>query len=252
MTFFPNTVNYQELIAQVPPATKRIPSNQDDQKVNTSDLISQVHFRREIRDASHLFPTQSDQRQPEHHPPQPQQQFVQSASPFVPLQPTGASQLTAYYSQYPPSHQNRQYYHPQHNQQYPVYYVRAAHDLAVQQPNISEASTAAAVPSSQPQMPPNLLRDSPVPKPHQQFAGYSQVHHQSQSIVAPAPGAPATYSYEYVDPAHAWKYGGQPMVPMVYSHYQPTVASNNLLLSEGSTQLSGDKIRQQMQVSKPF
>lgn len=245
--FFPNPVNYQELIAQMPPATKRIPSNQDDQKVNTSDLISQVHLRQQIPDANHLFPSQSDQRQPEHHQPLPQQQFVQTTSHFIPLQPTGSPQLTAYYSQYPPSHQNPQYYHPQHNQQFPVYYVRAAHDLALQQPNISEASAAAAVPSSQPQMPPNFGRDSPVAKPQQQYAGYSQVQHQSRSFVAPA-----TYGSEYADPTQAWKFGGQPMVPMLYSHYQPTVASNNLLFSEGSTQLSGDKIRQQMQVSKPF
>ncbi|KAF8040313.1 hypothetical protein BT93_B2526 [Corymbia citriodora subsp. variegata] len=247
MTFFPTPVTYQELIAQMPPATKRNPSNQDDQKVNTSDLISQVHLRQQVPDANHSFPSQSDQRQPEHHPPLRQQQFVQASSHFIPLQPTGAAQLTAYYSQYPPSQQNCQYYHPQQNQQFPVYYVRAAHDLAVQQPNISEASAAAAVPSSQPQMPHNLVRDSTVAKPHQQFAGYSQVHQQSQSFVAPA-----TYGSEYTDPAPAWKYGGQPMVPMIYSHYQPTMASNNLLFSEGSTQHSGDKMRQQMQVSKPF
>ncbi|XP_030552812.1 uncharacterized protein LOC115756950 [Rhodamnia argentea] len=245
--FYPNPVNYQELLAQLPPATKRTPSNQDDEKVNASDLISQVHFRQQTPDANHLFPSQSDQQQPEHHPPLPQQQFVQATSHFIPLQPTGGAQLTAYYSRYPPSHQNHQYYHPQHNQQFPVYYVRAAHDLAMQQPNISEASASAAVPSSQPQMPPNLVRDSPVATPHQQFAGYSQVHHQSRSFVAPA-----TYGSEHMDPAHAWKYGGQPMVPMLYSHYQPSVASNNLFFSEGSTQLSGDKIRQQMQGSKPF
>ncbi|XP_010044112.2 uncharacterized protein LOC104433156 [Eucalyptus grandis] len=116
--FFPNPVNYQELIAQMPPATKRNPSNQDDQKVNTSDLISQVHLRQQIADAHHSFPSQSDQRQPEHHPPLPQQQFVQAASNFIPLQSTGAAQLTAYYSQYPPSHQNCQYYHTQPNQQF--------------------------------------------------------------------------------------------------------------------------------------
>lgn len=245
--FFQNPSNYQELIAQLPPATKRIPSNQDDENVNASDMISQVHLRQQTPDANHLFPSQSDQRHPEHHPPLQQQQFAQATSHFIPLQPTGGAQLTAYYSHYPPSHQNRQYYHSQHSQQFPVYYVRAAQDLPMQQPNISEASATAAAPSSQPQMPPNLVRDSPVAKPHQQFAGYSQVHHQSRSFVAPA-----TYGSEHADPTHAWKYGGQPMVPMLYSHYQPSVASNNLLFSEGSTQLSGDKIRQQMQVSKPF
>ncbi|KAK2635261.1 hypothetical protein Ddye_030053 [Dipteronia dyeriana] len=159
-----------------------------------------------------------------------------------------------------------------------------AYNMSVQQPNtISEAPTA--IPSNRPQTPPspamvpqpttyNPMRNTHITKPEmaaaaaagvyrttttggpqlvqvpssqhqQQYVGYSQMHHPSQSVV-PTSAATANYGYEFADPAHAQIYYTQPLAPtMPPSHYQTMTGTSGVVLPEASGQLPNDNMKQQ-------
>ncbi|MBA0692735.1 hypothetical protein Goari_010272 [Gossypium aridum] len=200
---------------------------------------------------------------------------------------SGAVPISAYYPVYP-SQQQHHHHQTQIDQQYPLYYVSArqpqAYNMPVQQPSINEAPTG--IPSSRPQTPSNPtmapthvaynpMRNAPLAKPEmtaaagvyrttntgnpqlvqvqnsqhqQQYAGYSQIHHASQSV-APTSGTAATYAYEFTDPTHAQMYYTQPMAPNMPPQYQTMTA---VVLPDAPTQLPTDNIKPQIRTSQPI
>lgn len=157
-----------------------------------------------------------------------------------------------------------------------------AYNVSMQQPSYSEAP--AANPSNRPQTPPpnptmihtqatyNPARNAPPQKTEiaagvyrtaaaagaapsmvqvasnqmqQQYVGYSQIHHHPSQSIAPNSMATANYGYEYADPAHAQIYYSQPFVPTSPAQYQTMTSNPAVMLSEASTQLPGDNMKQQ-------
>ncbi|XVE92620.1 hypothetical protein REPUB_Repub01dG0113800 [Reevesia pubescens] len=209
-----------------------------------------------------------------------QQQYLHAgAVHYIHHHPTGAVPISGYYPVYP-SQQQHHHPHTQIDQQFPLYYVSArqpqAYNLPVQQPSISEAINA--IPSSRPQTSPNPtmvpppsaynpMRNAAIAKPEmaaatgvyrttttgtpqlvqvpnsqhqQQYVGYSQIHHPSQSV-APTSAATATYAYEFTDPAHAQIYYTQPLAPTMPSQYQTMTAT--------AAELPTDNIKPQIRTS---
>ncbi|XP_039072096.1 nuclear factor of activated T-cells 5-like [Hibiscus syriacus] len=184
--------------------------------------------------------------------------------------------------------QQHLHHQTQIDQQYPLYYVSArqpqTYSMPVQQPSISEAPTG--LPSSRPQTPPNPtmapthvaynpMRNAPLAKPEmtastglyrtsntsnqqlvqvqnsqhqQQYVGYSQIHHPSQSV-APTSAASAQYAYEITDPAHAQMYYTQPLAPNMPSQYQ---TMTGVVLPDASAQIPTDNIKSQIRTSQPI
>lgn len=153
----------------------------------------------------------------------------------------------------------------------------------MQQSNFSEAATG--ITSSRPQAPApapamvnpaagyNPTRNTPIQKPEmsagmyrtgtavaplvqvpssqhqQQYVGFSQIHHPSQSIAPPA--AAGNYAYEFSDPAHAQIFYAQPMAHTL-PQYQTMTSAPAVVVPEGSAQLSADNIKQQIRTSQPL
>ena len=225
---------------------------------------------------------QQQQPQPQAQPQQQQPQFVHGTH-YLQHTPSGPVPISAYYPV-------QQQYHPQHqlDQQYPVYYMPTrqaqAYNLPVQQSNISE--TATGIPSSRTQTPPgptmvpspaayNPIRNATKPEMaagvyrtattgapqlvqvpsgqhQQQYVGYSQMPHPSQSM-APNSAAPANYAYDFADPAHAPQiYYTQPLAPTMTSQYQTMTTAAAVGLPEASAQLPPDNMKQQIRSSQPI
>ncbi|XP_022775935.1 protein eyes shut [Durio zibethinus] len=278
---------YQDPIVQIPSGANRVPANPVDPKLNTSDpnTNAQVQIQQPVQDSGYILQhPQYDQQQ------QQQQQFLHAgAAHYIHHHPTGAVPISAYYPVYP-SQQQHHHHHTQVDQQYPMYYVPArqpqAYNLPVQQPSISEATNA--ITSSHPQTPPNTtmvpppgaynpMRNAPIAKPEmaaatgmyrtttgspqlvqlpnsqhqQQYVGFSQIHHPSQSV-APTSAATAAYTYEFTDPAHAQIYYTQPLAPRMPSQYQTMTAAAAVVLPDASAQLPTDNIKPQIRTSQPI
>jgi len=97
---------------------------------------------------------------------------------------------------------------------------------------------------SQPQPPPQQQQP-------QQFVGYSQMHHQSQSI-PPNSAANAGYAYEFADPSHAQIYYTQPLAPTFSAQYQAVTSGATMVMADSSAQLSNDNLKQQIRSSQPL
>ncbi|KAK7280422.1 hypothetical protein RJT34_25486 [Clitoria ternatea] len=295
-------VVYQDQV-QIQSGTSRVPSNPVDPKLNVSDphgriqmqqqqqhvqdpgylLQQQFDQQQHVQDPGYLLQQQFDpqQQQQQHQVPlQQQQQFIHGAH-FIHHNPG----IPAYYPVYPPQQQQQQP-HPQHPQ---VYYVHArqpqAYNLPVQQANMGES--AATIPSSRPQTPPNPatlvpppaaynpIRNAPLPKTemtaaayraaaagtpqlvqvptsqHQQhYVTYSQIHHPSQSM-APNSATPPNYAFDYADPAHAQIYYSQPLAPTMPSQYQ-TMTGAAVMMPEVSSQHPSEGVKQQIRTSQPL
>ncbi|XVF02218.1 hypothetical protein REPUB_Repub04eG0156700 [Reevesia pubescens] len=301
-------VIYQDPVVQIPSGANRVPANPNDPKLNVSDPNTNawVQIQQPVQDAGYILQQpqfdqhQQQQQQPQPHQqqqqPQPQphqqQQFLQAgATQYIQHHPTGVVPISAYYPVYPSQQQHHHHHHTQIDQQYPLYYVPArqpqSYNLPVQQPSISEATTA--IPSNRPQTPPNPtmapppvvynpMRNAPVAKPEmaaatgvyrttatgtpqlvqvpnnqhqQQYAGYSQIHHQSQSV-APTSAGTATYAYDFTDPAYAQIYYTQPLAPTMPSQYQTMTAAAAVALPDASAQLPTDNIKPQIRTSQPI
>ncbi|XWS22464.1 hypothetical protein CRYUN_Cryun29cG0037000 [Craigia yunnanensis] len=287
-------VIYQDPLVQIPSGANRVPANPVDPKLNISDpnSIARVHVQQPVQDSGCIL----QQPQFDHHQQQQQQQqqhqFLHAGAPhYIQHHPTGAVPMSAYYPVYPSQQQHHHHHHTQIDQQYPLYYVPTrqpqAYNLHVQQPSISEATTA--IPSCSPQTPPNPtmapphvaynpMRSAPIPKPElaastgvyrttttgtpqlvqvpnsqhqQQYVGYSQIHHPSQSV-APTSAATATYAYEFTDPAHTQIYYTQPLAPTMSSQYQTMTAAAAVVLPDASAQLPTDNIKPQIRTSQPI
>ncbi|EEF36076.1 ATP binding protein, putative [Ricinus communis] len=272
---------YQDQVMQMSSGVSRLPTNPIDPKINFSDPNHRVQIQQQVQDSGYVFQQpQYEQQQQQQQQQQPQQQFIHAGAHYIQHHPTGG---VAYYPVYPPQQQHlHQQHHHQLEQQYPVYYMPArqpqAYNMPVQQSSISEPTPAA--PSTHPQTPPNptmvppatynQMRNAPMAKPEmapagmyrttttgtpqlvqvpsnqhqQQYLGYSQVHHPSQSV-APTSAGPANYAYEFADPSHAQIYYTQPLAPTMPSHYQT-------MLPENSAQLPTDSIKQQIRTSQPI
>ncbi|MBA0785022.1 hypothetical protein Gotri_000010, partial [Gossypium trilobum] len=233
-------------------------------------------------------PQFDQQQQPQQQQQQQQQFLHAAGAPhYIHHHQSGAVPISAYYPVYP-SQQQHHHHQTQIDQQYPLYYVSArqpqAYNMPVQQPSINEAPTG--IPSSRPQTPSNPtmapthvaynpMRNAPLAKPEmtaaagvyrttntgnpqlvqvqnsqhqQQYAGYSQIHHASQSV-APTSGTAATYAYEFTDPTHAQMYYTQPMAPNMPPQYQTMTA---VVLPDAPTQLPTDNIKPQIRTSQPI
>ncbi|XP_050279517.1 uncharacterized protein LOC126720758 [Quercus robur] len=230
----------------------------------------------------HQQQLQQQQQQPQPQQQQQQPQFVHGTH-YLQHTPSGPVPISAYYPV-------QQQYHPQHqlDQQYPVYYMPTrqaqAYNLSVQQSNISE--TATGIPPSRTQTPPgptmvpspaayNPIRNATKPEMaagvyrtattgapqlvqvssgqhQQQYVGYSQMPHPSQSM-APNSAAPANYAYDFSDPAHAPQiYYTQPLAPSMTSQYQTMTTAAAVGLPEASAQLPTDNMKQQIRSSQPI
>ncbi|KAF8390090.1 hypothetical protein HHK36_024611 [Tetracentron sinense] len=84
----------------------------------------------------------------------------------------------------------------------------------------------------------------PSTQHQQQYVGFPQVHHPSQSI-ATASAATANYGYDFGDPAHAQMYYTQPPAAALPPQYQTMTSAAAVMLSEASTQLPIDNTKQQ-------
>ncbi|KAG2709428.1 hypothetical protein I3843_05G217600 [Carya illinoinensis] len=283
---------YQDSVVQIPSGNLRVPANPVDPKFNISDPNTRVQMQPQVPDSAYVLQSQFDQQQmllqQTQHQQHQQQQFMQGTH-YVHHTPTGVMPIPAYYPVYP---SQQQHHHPQHNpldQQYSVYYVPSrqaqAYNLSVQQSNISEAATG--VPSSRPQTPPtaamappsvyNPTRNATMAKPEmaagayrtattgapqlvqvpsnqhqQQYLGYSQIHHPSQSM-APTSAAAGNYAYDFAaDPAHGQIYYTQPLAPTMHSQYQTMSPATAGVLPETSGQLPTDNSKQQIRTSQPL
>ncbi|KAI3433200.1 PB1 domain-containing protein, partial [Psidium guajava] len=270
----PKPVIFQDQAVQMSLGINRGPTNAIDPNINISEQSTGVQLQQHIQDARYVLQPQIDQRQPQQHQ-QPQQQFVQAGPHYIQHHPQGSMPVAAYYM-YPS--QQHQVQHHQLDQQYPVYYMPVSqpqpYNLSAQQTSPNEAATAN--PSNRPQatqnsavIPQSAAYSNPIRNPpgvktdlasgvyrmasasasplvqvpagqQQQYVGYSQVH-PSQSV-APSSGAPATYGYEYSNPATGQIYYAQHLAP---SQYQTMTAP----MPEASGQLSGESIKQQMRTS---
>jgi hypothetical protein len=85
----------------------------------------------------------------------------------------------------------------------------------------------------------------------QQYVGYSQMHHPSQSM-APTSAATANYAYEFADPAHAQIYYTQAVAPTMPSQYQTMTAAAAVVLPEAQAQHPTDNIKQQIRSTQPI
>ncbi|KAF8021234.1 hypothetical protein BT93_G1615 [Corymbia citriodora subsp. variegata] len=275
-------VMYQDQAVQMSLGINRGLTNAMDPNINISEQSTGVQLQQHIQDARYVLQSQIDQRQPQQHQ-QPQPQFVQAGTHYIQHHPQGSMPVPAYYTVYPS--QQHQVQHHQLDQHYqPVYYMPVnqpqAYNLSTQQTNPNEAATTN--PSNRPQATPNSaaipqsaaytnpmrnppgiktdlasgvyrmasasaspLVQVPAGQHQQQYVGYSQVHHPSQSV-APSSGAPANYGYEYANPATGQVYYAQHLAPPLPSQYQTMTGANAVGLPEASSQLSGDNIKQQM------
>ncbi|KAJ6721192.1 hypothetical protein OIU85_024300 [Salix viminalis] len=275
---------YPDQLLQIPSGANRVTANPVDSKINTiSDPNTRFQIQQQVQDSGYVLQHQFDQQQQQQPQQQPQQQqFIHAGAHYIQYHPTGAVPMSAYYPVYPP--QQQLHPHPQIDQQYPVYYVQArqpqAYNLPVQQPSISEPTTT--IPSSRPQTPPNpnmlptpttfnpmrnahmaktelaayrtatpgtpQLVQVPSNQHQQQYVGYSQVHHPSQSV-APTSASTANYGYEFGDPAHGQIYYAQPMAPAM-PQYQTMTAASAVALPESSAQFASDNMKQQIRSSQ--
>nr|GMD60040.1 putative mediator of RNA polymerase II transcription subunit 8 [Ipomoea batatas] len=246
---------YQEPIVQIQ-AGNRVSGNPLEPKSSDQNTRAPVP-----QDSGYVLQSQYDQHQ----------QFVH-AGQFIHHAPAGAVPITSYYPIYPPQQQHHPQ-HPALEHQYPFYIVQArptqAYNLPVQQTSYSDSAPAAT--PNRPQTPPqptivapssayNPSRSIPASKPEmatgtyrtptgtaqqlvqiapgqhpQQYVGFSQIHHPSQSI-APTSAAATNYGYEFSDPAHAQIYYTQPLPPQMGTQHQTMTSVHPAVLPEASSQ----------------
>uniref|UniRef100_A0A2P2K7T8 PB1 domain-containing protein n=1 Tax=Rhizophora mucronata TaxID=61149 RepID=A0A2P2K7T8_RHIMU len=268
-------VVYQEPVMQIPSGANRVVANPMDPKINVSDANTRgVQIQQQVQDSGYVLQSQLDQQR------QQPQQFMHSAAHYIHHLPVGPVPFS-YYPVYTPQ---------QHDQQYPVYYVQArqrqVYNLPMQQSGITENPNA--IPSTHPQTTPNPAMvpppgaynpaiNAPMTKPEmapagiyrttatgtpqlvqvppsqhqQQYVGYSQIHHPSQSVAPSATGT-ANYAYELSDPALARVYYAQPLAPTIPSQYQTMTPATGVVLSDTSASLPTENIKQQMRTSQPL
>ncbi|CAI9096127.1 OLC1v1032207C1 [Oldenlandia corymbosa var. corymbosa] len=267
---------YHEAVVQVQSVNGRVAANQIDPK--TTELNNRVQVPQQVQESGYALPSQFDQYQ--------QVQYVPAGAQYMHHHPPGA--MPMYYPMYPP--QQVGHHPPSMEHQYPVYLVPArqaqGYNIPMQQPSFSESTpiapssrpqtspSAALVPPTaftpatnataaavKPELPAAMYRTSAAGQPHlvhvpssqsPQYAGFSQIHHPSQSIApSSATTTTASYAYEYADPTHAQIYYTQPMPPHMATQYQTMTSAPPLKSSDTSTQIPSENMKQQVRTSQP-
>ncbi|KAH9626843.1 hypothetical protein KSS87_002488 [Heliosperma pusillum] len=247
-------------------------------------LMLHRHQHQQLLQQQHQAQTQ--QQAQTQTQPQTQQQYIPAGAHFLHHHPSGAVPMPAYYypPQQPPSHPQPYpvYYVPAGQAQAQGYSLPGQQQPSMggqQQPSMGEAPTS--IPSNRTQTPPNptLVTTSvynpaqninmqaanpemgpgvyttttgPAVPQQQQYVAYSQIHHPPQPVVsntAPASG----YAYEFTDPARPQIYYTQPQTPVLASQYQGmTTGGTTMMMSDGSSQLPNDGVKQQTGSSQPL
>ncbi|XP_010269543.1 PREDICTED: leucine-rich repeat extensin-like protein 5 [Nelumbo nucifera] len=119
------------------------------------------------------------------------------------------------------------------------------------------------VPPLKPELAASMYRTAAAPAPpplihipsdqhQQQYVGYHQMHHPSQSIAVAAAGT-GNYAYEFADPAHAQIYYTQPTGATLPPQYQTITSATGVVVSESSAQLPTESSKQQqIRTSQPL
>ncbi|WCJ24464.1 Octicosapeptide/Phox/Bem1p family protein [Euphorbia peplus] len=281
---------YQDQVMQIPAGVSRVTSSPVDPKMTFSDPNPRVQIQQQVQDSGYVMQHQFEQQQQQQQQPQQfihaGTHYVQHhPSGAVPM-PTYYSVYPPPQQQHHIQHHHQldqQYpvYYVQARQQPQPYNLPMQ-----QQSSINESTpTVPSTPQTQPNptmAPPQAtynhpMRNAPMPKPEmpnsgmyrtatggtpqlvqvssnqhqQQYVGYSQVHHPTQSG-SPVSGVPANYAYEFADPAHAQIYYTQHIAPTIPSHYQTMTAGGAVVMSE-SSQLPNEGIKQQQnRTSQPI
>ncbi|KAF5727733.1 hypothetical protein HS088_TW22G01430 [Tripterygium wilfordii] len=283
----PKPVTYQDQIVQVPTGVNRFPATPVDTKMNVSDPNNWVQLQQQFQDSGYVLQSQSEQ-QLQQQPPPPQQ-FIHAGTHYIQQHPTGTVPISGYYPLYPSQPQHLQQQHQLDHQfpmyYMPARQQPQGYNLPVQQSSNSDAPNT--IPSSCSQTPPNptvvapspgynLVRNAPLTaKPEmtasnvyrtataggtpllqvpssqhqQQFVGYSQIHHPSQSG-APPSTATANFVYEYTNPAHPHVYYTQRLAPSMPSQYQTMTTASGVALPDVSLQVPTENIKQQIRTTQ--
>ncbi|KAK9279002.1 hypothetical protein L1049_028584 [Liquidambar formosana] len=261
----------------------RAPANAGDPKTDISDLSSRIQMH-QVQESGYVLPPQLDQQQQFihtsthyiHHPatgpvpvssyysmygPPAQQQLhyqmdqqfptyllpitqnlpynlamqsniadatsAASSRPQTPPNPALVSHAAAYKETLPP-----------------IYPTKTATSGAI--PEMAAASVYQTVTTAN-----QTLVQVPSNQFQQQYLGFSQMHHPSQSI-APASVAAANYAFEYAHPAHDQVYYTQHPAATLPPQYQTLTPAAAVVLSEASTQLPTDNVKQQIRPSQPL
>lgn len=258
---------YQESLVQIQPGNSRGLGIQMDPKA--SDSNGRIQMQQQVQESGYVLPNQFDQYQQLHQP----HQYVPAGAQYI-HHPPGAVPL--YYPMYSSQQLSHQ---PALEHQYPVYYVPARqtqqYSMPVQQQGFSDSSPtthstrpqaphSAMVPTSaaygpgtsatatkseipagayraSAAAPPQLVQVSSGGQSSPQYAGFSQIHHPSQSIAPSA--ATANYAYEFADPAHAQIYYTQPLNLQLAAQYQTMASSPAVMLPEASSQLPAENVK---------
>ncbi|XP_031100572.1 uncharacterized protein LOC116004598 [Ipomoea triloba] len=265
----PKQYIYQDPMMQIQPGV-RVSANPVDPMI--SDPNSRAQVQPQVQDSGYVLPGHFD-----HHPQLHQHQHPQyvQAGQFVHHIPAGAMPISSYYPVYP---SQQQHHHPQHpalEHQFPVYFVQQptptqTYNLPVQQtsepsptastrpqtppattvvPPTSDYNTPRNVPASKPEMNAGSYRTAVAPQlvqvaPGQhlpQYAGFTQIHHPSQSTV-PTSAATGNYAYAFTDPTHAQIYYTQPFAPQMSAQYQTMKSVHGI--PEASSQLPTENLNQ--------
>ncbi|KAE8653767.1 elongator complex protein 2-like isoform X1 [Hibiscus syriacus] len=279
----PKPVIYQDPALQIPSGVNRVPANAVD-----PNTIGRVQVQQPVQDSGYvLLQPQLDQQQQQqqqqflhaaaephyihHHP-----SGAVPISAYYPVHPSQQQQ----------HHHHQTQIDQQYPLYYVSARQPQAYSMRVQQPSNSINESPTGIPSSRPQTPSNptmahthvaynpminaplaktgmtaatgLYRTSNTGNPQliqlqnsqhqQQFMGYSQIHHPSQSV-APTSTATATYAYEFNDPAHAQMYYTQPLAPNMPSQYQ---TMSGVVLPDASAQPPAVNIESQIRTSQPI
>lgn len=253
---------YQEPTVQIQSGNSRILGNQID--THASDSNTRMQMQQQVQESGYALPRQFDQYQQLHQP----QQYVPAGAQYIHHHPSGA--VPVYYQVYP----SQQLSHtPPLEHQYPVYYMPArqtqAYTMPVQQPGFNDSSPTAqstrtqtpppaayspatTAAAAKPEMATGVYRTSAAAPPHMvqvsssqsspQYAGFSHIHHPSQSIAPSA--STANYAYDYTDPAHPQMYYTQALNPQLAAQYQTMTSSPAVMIPEASSQLPTENAKQ--------
>ena len=191
---------YQEPIVQIQSAHSR--SSASMVESNITDPKTRIQMP-QLQDYGYVLPTQFDPQL--HH----QQQFV---TQYIPSHSSGTVPMASYYPVYPQKQQQHTHHSAIEHHQYPVYYVTAK-----QAQPYSEAA-----PGPNPEMASALYRTAtigaaplvqvPSSRQQPQYAGFSQMHHQSHSKASNL-NAHANYAYEFAESTQANMYYTQASAP---------------------------------------
>ncbi|KAF8407782.1 hypothetical protein HHK36_006918 [Tetracentron sinense] len=264
----PKPVFYQDPVVQIPSRDNRISGNRVDPNPmsNISDPSSRIQLQQQVKDSAYVLPPQLDQIQQQN-----QQQFIHSGMHYMHHPATGPVPISSYYPMYPQQIQQQQNH--QLDQQYQMYFMPVrqtqAYNSSVQS-NMGDTTNPAMISPMYP------TKTAPPPRPElgssvygaataaapplvhvpsnqqqQQYVGYNQIHHPSQSVAGAKTGT-ANYAYEFADPARAQIYYTQPLAATLPPQYQTMTSSAAVGLSDASKQIPVDNTKQQIRPSQPL